>query len=69
MRGNAPVARYVSYGATGRARLISGAFQAGTFTLCPVSASAAGSGAAVRQIVLSPTGRPRVVKATLADCA
>ena len=39
LTGNAPVANYVSYSPSGSAKLISGAFQAGTFTLCLASAS------------------------------
>jgi len=56
LTGNLQVANYVSYSSSGSAKLVSGAFQAGTFTLCP----AAGSDAAVQQIVLSNTGRPRL---------
>ncbi len=36
LSGNLPVANYVSYSASGTAKLTSGAFQAGTFTLCPL---------------------------------
>ena len=62
--GNTPVANYVSYSASGGAKLVSGAFQAGTFTLCPESASDTG----VRLIVLSGTGRPRTQAGTPGDC-
>ena len=64
LTGNTPVANYVSYSTSGSAKLINGAFQAGTFTLClaPVS------GDDVRQIVLSNTGRARVRKGAAADC-
>ena len=65
LRGNTPVANYVSYSASGTAKLTSGAFQAGTFTLCP---AAVGSGADVRLVVLGGPGRPRVQKGTAADC-
>lgn len=65
LSGNAPVADYVSYSASGSAKLLSGAFQAGTFTLCLVPAS----GADVRQIVLSKTGRARLIKGSATDCA
>ena len=64
LTGNRNVASYVSYSAVGSSKLTSGAFQSGTFTLCPASASSA----VVRQIVLSPAGRPRVVNGTQADC-
>ena len=64
LTGNTQVANYVSYSASGSAKLVSGAFQAGTFTFCltPVS------GAAVQQIVLSSTGRARARKGLAADC-
>ena len=64
LTGNTQVASYVSYSASGSAKLVSGAFQAGTFTLCPSSATATD----VRQVVLSGTGRPRTQKGTAADC-
>jgi type IV fimbrial biogenesis protein FimT len=65
LRGNAPVVSYVSYSAGGTAKMMSGAFQAGTFTLCP---AAAGNGADVRLVVLGGPGRPRVQKGTPANC-
>lgn len=64
LSGNQPVANYVSYSANGSARLVSGAFQAGTITLCPL----AGNLAEVRKIVLSGTGRPRTYGGSAADC-
>lgn len=64
LRANSPLARYVSYGPTGRTRLASGAFQAGTFTVCRISADA-GEG---RQIIINAGGRPRVQKVQLRDC-
>lgn len=64
VRGNAPVAAYVSYSASGSAKRISGAFQAGTFTVCQVGGSKDG----VRQVVLSPTGRVRLQKGASSDC-
>ena len=42
---------------------ISGAFQAGTLTVCPESASRVDA----RQIVISSAGRPRTVKTTVAQ--
>lgn len=63
LTGNSPVARHVSYVATGSTRTTGGGFQAGTLTVC-----SAGAGEA-RQIVLSAVGRPRVQKAGLAVCA
>lgn len=65
LTGNTPVADYVSYSASGSAKLISGAFQAGTFTLCLVPVS----GADVRQIVLSSTGRARFRRGSASDCS
>ena len=64
LTGNTQVANYVSYSASGSAKLVSGAFQAGTFTFCltPVSS------AEVQQIVLSSTGRARARKGLAADC-
>lgn len=65
LSGNQPVAQYVSYSAAGTARLQSGAFQAGSFVLCPGAGS---RDRAVRRIVLSPTGRPRTMEGAASDC-
>jgi type IV fimbrial biogenesis protein FimT len=65
LKGNSPVSKYVSYTSTGVAKLSSGAFQAGTLTLCSLSSS----GGEARQIVISITGRPRVEKTTVASCS
>jgi type IV fimbrial biogenesis protein FimT len=65
LSGNLNVARYVSYSPTGEAKLSSGAFQAGTITLCHPSLH----GGEARNIVISASGRPRVQKAWVADCA
>jgi type IV fimbrial biogenesis protein FimT len=64
LTGNTHVTKYISYSPSGAAKLISGAFQAGTLTLCNESAV---SGAA-RQVIVSSTGRPRAVKVILASC-
>jgi type IV fimbrial biogenesis protein FimT len=64
LTGNPPVANYVSYASTGGAKWTSGAFQAGSLTLCQPSAS----GGEARRIVISSTGRPRVEKTTVATC-
>lgn len=53
IRGNAPVADYVSYTALGLARRTSGALQMGTFTVCRPAAPAI-------EVVLANGGRPRV---------
>lgn len=52
--GNAPVSNYVSYIPSGTTRAVNGALQMGTITAC--------SDQRVRQIVISATGRPRVVR-------
>ncbi|MNZ44028.1 hypothetical protein D3C78_616470 [compost metagenome] len=54
LSGNQPVGRYIRYTPDGQARLPSGAFQAGTLTLCHESADIAGS-----QLTLSIGGRVR----------
>jgi type IV fimbrial biogenesis protein FimT len=64
LSGNQPVAHYVSYSASGSAKRLSGAFQAGTFTLCPQGSDADN----IRKIILSGTGRPRTVKGEANDC-
>jgi len=64
LNGNAQVASYVSYSTSGTAKLVSGAFQSGTFSLCPDPANAA----AVRLIVLSSTGRARSKNGSASDC-
>lgn len=62
--GNQNVSRYVSYAPDGTSKMVSGAFQAGTVTLCRQSAGEVEA----RQIVLSSAGRPRVQKAKVASC-
>ena len=64
LTGNMPVSKYISYSPSGATKLISGAFQAGTLTLCNVS----GVPGMARQVVISSTGRPRTSKITLASC-
>lgn len=64
MTGNAPVAAYVSYTPLGPTKKTSGAWQAGTITLCQTTTA---SGDA-RKIVISITGRPRIEKITVASC-
>lgn len=57
LRGNSTVDRYVSYGSQGRSQKKSGAFQAGTLTLC-------GSGQpSVWRVVINAVGKPRLEKA------
>jgi len=65
MRGNTPVSHYVSYTPYGRTRQVTGAFQAGTFTVC----GNAGSGVKARQVVINSVGRARVAQAGASVCA
>jgi len=53
IRGNTPVARYVSYTSLGHARRHDGALQMGTFTVCRHGSSAV-------KVVLANSGRTRV---------
>jgi type IV fimbrial biogenesis protein FimT len=64
LTGNLHVANYISYHPTGRSRLASGAFQAGTLTLCEL-AEETKEGV---QIVISSAGRPRSVRLDLKTC-
>ncbi|HEY8360444.1 MAG TPA: GspH/FimT family pseudopilin [Ramlibacter sp.] len=64
LAANAPLARYVSYGPMGGARMTSNAFQAGTFTVCRISADPVEG----HQIIVNASGRPRLHKLQLADC-
>jgi len=62
--GNGTMARYVSFGASGRTQATNGAFQAGTLTVCQVSTQTNEA----RQIVINATGRARVRRAVLPRC-
>jgi type IV fimbrial biogenesis protein FimT len=64
LSANTPMARYVSFGPFGGARMTSGAFQAGTFTVCRISVDQVEG----RQIIINAGGRPRVQKVRLAEC-
>lgn len=64
LAGNSQVASYVSYTPMGSTSLTSGAFQAGTLTICPQSATRVEA----RKIVISSAGRPRTVKAMVDQC-
>lgn len=61
--GNTPVSRYVRYTPSGLAKMQSGAFQAGTITLCHEDGEQA-----IRRLVLSATGRLRTVKEAAGSC-
>ena len=52
VRGNRPVADYVSYTALGHARRFDGALQMGTFTVCR-------AGSRARKVILANSGRVR----------
>lgn len=53
VRGNRPVADYVSYTSAGHARRFDGALQMGTFTLCR-------AGRRARKVILANSGRARI---------
>lgn len=57
IRGNRPVADYVSYTAAGHARRFDGALQMGTFTICR-------AGQRARKVILANSGRARIETAT-----
>ena len=57
IRGNRPVADYVSYTSLGQARRIDGALQMGTFTVCRAGLSA-------RKVILAGSGRVRITDST-----
>ncbi len=60
---NAPLARHVRYASNGRTQLLSGAFQAGTLSLCHASGQLP-----VRRLVISATGRVRLERGPAGDC-
>ena len=64
LNGNSPFASYVSFTPTGQTAYASGAFQAGTLTVCVESSETLEA----RQIVISSSGRPRTVRTTVAQC-
>jgi len=57
IRGNQPVARFVSYDPLGSTRLVSGAFQAGSVVFCREGGRAASP--LPRRVVINSVGRPR----------
>jgi type IV fimbrial biogenesis protein FimT len=63
LQGNATVDRYISYGPQGRTQSTSGAFQAGTLTLCGAGQSH------VWRVVINAVGKPRLEKAQRLDSA
>lgn len=62
--GNTPVRRYVRYTPTGQTKLVGGAFQAGTISICHASGEQP-----VRRLVISATGRPRMARDEPGSCA
>jgi len=60
IRGNRPVADYVSYTSLGYARRIDGALQMGTFTVCR-------TGHKLRKVIVANSGRARIERTT-EDC-
>ena len=62
--GNSHVQSYVSYTPIGKTSLTSGAFQAGTLTICGQSTARTQA----RQIVISSSGRPRTQRVTVDQC-
>ncbi|MFC0709838.1 GspH/FimT family pseudopilin [Azorhizophilus paspali] len=60
---NSPVRGYVRYIATGQAQLASGAFQAGTFTICHQNGRHA-----VRSLILNASGRVRSTRNAPGAC-
>ncbi len=62
--GNGNVNKYISYTHLGTAELTSGAFQAGTVTICPLF----GQTGDARQIVINATGRARFIRANAQVC-
>ena len=61
--GNTPLRQYVRYVPTGRTRMMSGAFQAGTITLCHEDGLQP-----LRQLIISATGRMRTTKGGAGSC-
>jgi len=64
VKATAPVENYVSYAPDGSTRLTSGAFQAGTLTLCLRSIGPV----VARSIVIYKSGRPRTSRTTVQQC-
>lgn len=64
LRGNLNVSSYVQFMPTGATRTSTGAFQAGTLTVCRASSEPTEA----RQIVLNAVGRPRQQKLALEHC-
>ena len=64
LSGNSTVEKHVSYTAMGVTKHPSGAFQAGTLTLCKASSVPT----LARRIIINSMGRPRVAQVTVDHC-
>lgn len=64
LTGNSHIKDYVSYSAFGKAKTLSGAFQAGTFTVCRRAASKTDA----YLVAINILGRPRVEKTVVEQC-
>ncbi len=62
IHANGPISTYVSFVGTGESKKMNGAFQAGTFTICPT-----GTGPGY-ELVLSRGGRTRMSKISNPSC-
>ena len=62
--GNTPVRSYIMYSPQGHAQLASGAFQAGTVSICPLRSSTTRS----TQIVMNKAGRIRTAQGPVGSC-
>lgn len=65
LTGNGPVSNYVSYTSMGTTSYPSGAFQAGTLTVCPESKIRVSA----REIKISSAGRPRTATTSVDHCS
>lgn len=63
IHGNAPVRNYIRYTPNGSAKMQSGAFQAGTLSICHQSGAQP-----VRQLIISATGRLRRTRGPAGPC-
>jgi type IV fimbrial biogenesis protein FimT len=64
MKGNTLIKDYVSYTQLGKAEMLSGRFQNGTFTVCAESATKSDA----YEVIINNMGRPRVQKVLLDNC-
>ena len=62
--GNAPVNRYISFGANGRSLVLNGGFQAGTLTFCERLSTSNSAWL----LIINAVGRPRLEKTQISNC-